>query len=47
VVNLIRIKVLGGAGVPLVRVHQLLDATPDEFAEALHTAGPLFRSPDV
>jgi DNA-binding transcriptional MerR regulator len=35
VVGLIRIKVLAEAGVPLVRVHQLLDAAPDEFAEAV------------
>jgi DNA-binding transcriptional MerR regulator len=35
VVNLIRIRVLAEAGVPLVRVPQLLDATPDQFAEAV------------
>jgi DNA-binding transcriptional MerR regulator len=35
VVSLIRIKVLAEAGVPLARVHQLFDATPDEFAEAV------------
>jgi DNA-binding transcriptional MerR regulator len=35
VVNLIRIKVLAEGGVPLVRVHQLLEATPAEFAEAV------------
>ncbi len=32
VVRLIRIRTLADAGVPLARVHQLLDAGPDEFA---------------
>jgi DNA-binding transcriptional MerR regulator len=32
VVRLIRIRVLAGAGVPLARVQDLLDASPDEFA---------------
>jgi DNA-binding transcriptional MerR regulator len=35
VVSLIRIKVLAEAGVPLVRVHQLLEATPADFATAV------------
>ncbi|MGH3574694.1 MAG: MerR family transcriptional regulator, partial [Pseudonocardiaceae bacterium] len=33
VVTLIRIKVLAEAGVPLSRVHQLLDASSDDFAD--------------
>ncbi len=32
VVRLIRIRILAGAGVPLARVQELLDAGPDEFA---------------
>jgi DNA-binding transcriptional MerR regulator len=35
VVDLIRIKALRQAGVPLARVRELLDAGPDEFAVAL------------
>jgi DNA-binding transcriptional MerR regulator len=35
VVELIRIKVLADAGVPLARVGELLDAEADEFAEAI------------
>src|SRR5262245_41075260 len=35
VVDLIRIRALGDAGVPLARVRELLDADPDEFAQAL------------
>jgi DNA-binding transcriptional MerR regulator len=35
VVKLIRIKVLAEAGVPLVRIQQLLDADPAEFAAAV------------
>jgi DNA-binding transcriptional MerR regulator len=34
-VRLIRIRTLAGAGVPLARVQELLDATPEEFARAL------------
>lgn len=33
VVRLIRIKVLAEGGVPLIRVHQMLDASPDDFAD--------------
>lgn len=33
--DLIRIKALAGAGVPLARVRQLLDADPDDFTEAI------------
>jgi DNA-binding transcriptional MerR regulator len=36
VVDLIRIKALADAGVPLARVHELMAADPDEFAEAVH-----------
>jgi DNA-binding transcriptional MerR regulator len=35
VVDLIRIKTLAAAGVPLSRIHQLLDAGPEEFAQAV------------
>jgi|SRR6478672_10120845 len=35
VVRLIRIRTLAEAGVPLARVEDLLDATPDEFSEAV------------
>ncbi len=35
VVRLIRIRTLAEAGVPLVRVQQLLNATPEEFGEAV------------
>jgi DNA-binding transcriptional MerR regulator len=35
VVDLIRIKTLAEAGVPLARIRQLLDATPAEFAAAV------------
>lgn len=35
VVTLIRIRTLGGAGVPLSRVHELLQADDDTFAAAL------------
>lgn len=35
VVRLIRIKTLAGAGVPLARVQELLDASPDAFADGL------------
>lgn len=34
VVRLLRIRTLAEAGVPLARVHELLDADPDAFAEA-------------
>jgi DNA-binding transcriptional MerR regulator len=34
VVRLIRIRTLAGAGVPLARVHELLDADPETFAAA-------------
>ena len=34
-IDLIRIKALAGAGVPLTRVRQLLDAEPDDFAKAI------------
>jgi DNA-binding transcriptional MerR regulator len=34
VVRLIRIRTLAGAGVPLARIRQLLDADPDTFAAA-------------
>ncbi|MDA8047719.1 MAG: MerR family transcriptional regulator [Actinomycetota bacterium] len=33
--DLIRIKALADAGVPLSRIRQLLDADPDDFAEAI------------
>ena len=36
VVRLIRIRTLAGAGVPLTRVHELLDANPDELARGVH-----------
>lgn len=35
VVRLIRIRTLAGAGVPLSRVQELLDADPEEFARAV------------
>ncbi|MEU0880182.1 MerR family transcriptional regulator [Lentzea sp. NPDC005914] len=35
VVDLIRIRTLTAAGVPLTRVHELMRATPDEFATAI------------
>ena len=35
VVRLIRIRTLAAAGVPLARVHDLLDASPEEFAAAV------------
>ncbi len=35
VVRLIRINTLAGAGVPLARVHELLDATPEAFADGI------------
>ncbi|MET9631908.1 MerR family transcriptional regulator [Lentzea sp. NPDC006480] len=35
VVDLIRIRTLTAAGVPLTRVHELMRATPDEFATAV------------
>jgi DNA-binding transcriptional MerR regulator len=35
VVRLIRIRALAEAGVPLARVHELLDASPDEFARGV------------
>ncbi len=35
VVRLIRIRTLAEAGVPLARVQELLDATPEEFGEAV------------
>ena len=35
VVRLIRIRTLADAGVPLARVQQLLDAAPEEFADAV------------
>lgn len=35
VVRLIRIRILAGAGVPLARVQDLLDADPEEFAAAV------------
>jgi DNA-binding transcriptional MerR regulator len=35
VVELIRIRTLAEAGVPLARVHRLLEAEPDEFAHAV------------
>lgn len=35
VVDLIRIKTLADAGVPLARIDQLLSADPEEFAEAI------------
>lgn len=35
VVRLIRIRTLAGAGVPLARVHELLDASPEEFSDAV------------
>jgi len=35
VVRLIRIRILAGAGVPLARVQDLLDAGPEEFADGV------------
>ena len=35
VVRLIKIRTLAGAGVPLARVHELLDAGPEDFASAV------------
>jgi DNA-binding transcriptional MerR regulator len=35
VVRLIRINTLAGAGVPLARVHELLDASPEVFADGI------------
>jgi DNA-binding transcriptional MerR regulator len=39
VVDLIRIKTLADAGVPLARIGKLLDATPAEFADAVASIG--------
>ncbi|MDT7785681.1 MAG: hypothetical protein QOF58_4100 [Pseudonocardiales bacterium] len=39
VVDLIRIRTLTAAGVPLTRVHELMRATPDEFATAIGEIG--------
>lgn len=36
VVRLIRIRALAGAGVPLSRVQELLDASPEEFEAGIH-----------
>jgi DNA-binding transcriptional MerR regulator len=35
VVRLVRISTLAGAGVPLARVHELLDASQDDFADGV------------
>jgi DNA-binding transcriptional MerR regulator len=35
VVDLIRIKTLSGAGVPLVRIQELLNAEPEQFTQAI------------
>jgi DNA-binding transcriptional MerR regulator len=44
VVRLIRIHTLAGAGVPLARVQELLDAGPDEFAEGIAAIGEDLRA---
>lgn len=44
VVRLIRIHVLAGAGVPLSRVQELLEAGPDEFAAAVEDIDTRLRS---
>lgn len=44
VVTLIRIRTLAEAGVPLARVHQLLNAGPDEFASEMHQIDEKLRA---
>ena len=44
VVRLIRINTLAGAGVPLARVQELLDASPDAFAEGVQQIDQDLRS---
>jgi DNA-binding transcriptional MerR regulator len=44
VVRLIRIRTLAEAGVPLARVEQLLDAGPEEFAEAVREIDQRLRA---
>lgn len=44
VVTLIRIHTLADAGVPLARVHQLLDAEPEEFAQELERIDARLRA---
>ncbi|MFS8102224.1 MerR family transcriptional regulator [Lentzea alba] len=39
VIDLIRIKTLTAAGVPLTRVHELIKATPEEFSRAIDEIG--------
>jgi DNA-binding transcriptional MerR regulator len=39
VVDLIRIRTLTAAGVPLTRVHELMKATPEQFATAIEEIG--------
>ncbi|MGD0083250.1 MAG: MerR family transcriptional regulator [Acidimicrobiales bacterium] len=39
VVDLVRIKTLAEAGVPLARIAELLDATPNDFADAVDSIG--------
>jgi DNA-binding transcriptional MerR regulator len=44
VVRLIRIHALASAGVPLARVHELLDAHPDEFAAGVREIDAALRA---
>jgi DNA-binding transcriptional MerR regulator len=44
VVDLVRIKTLAGAGVPLARVQDLLQAGPEEFAAAIAEIGQAQRA---
>ncbi|TWD84778.1 DNA-binding transcriptional MerR regulator [Kribbella amoyensis] len=44
VVRLIRIHTLAAAGVPLARVHELLDATPEEFADGVQEIDKALRA---
>lgn len=44
VVRLIRIHVLAGAGVPLARVQELLEASPEEFAAAVQEIDKKLRA---
>jgi DNA-binding transcriptional MerR regulator len=44
VVDLIRIKTLADAGVPLARIRRLLDASPEDFAAAIATIDRTLRA---
>jgi DNA-binding transcriptional MerR regulator len=44
VVRLIKIRTLADAGVPLARVHELLDAGPEEFADGIEEVDAQLRA---